>query len=296
MTAAVGFIGLGVMGRPMATNLARAGTPLVVWNRSPEPCDALRDLGATVAADPADVFAQARTVLLMLATEAAMDDVLHRHTPAFEGLVAGHTLVHMGTTSPAYSQALEADVRRAGGRYVEAPVSGSRVPAEAGRLVGMLAGDADARQAVRALLAPVCATVVDCGAVPSALLTKLSVNLCLITLVTGLVEAFHFAQRNGVDLALFRAILEAGPMNSGVAAMKLPKLLGHDFSAQATITDVLKNNALIAGQARRAGMATPLLDQCHALFGETEALGHGALDMVAVLQALEARTAAMAAG
>ncbi len=286
----VGFIGLGVMGRPMASHLARAGWPLVVWNRSPAAAEALRALGADVAADVAEVFRKADTVMLMLDTEATVNMLLQRHTPAFESLVAGRTLVHMGTTSAAFSQALEADVRRAGGRYVEAPVSGSRVPAEAGRLVGMLAGEADVVAAARPLLAPMCANVFACGAVPAALLMKLSVNLVLITLATGLVEAFHFARGNGVYLPLFRAILEAGPMGSGVLAMKLPKLLDQDFTAQATITDVLKNNALIAAQARASALPTPLLDACHRLFGETDALGHGPLDMVAVLRALEART------
>ncbi|MEV5269428.1 NAD(P)-binding domain-containing protein, partial [Streptomyces werraensis] len=72
----VGFVGLGVMGRPMALNLARAGTPLVVWNRTPERCAPLRDAGAEVAASPAEVFDRADTVLLMLADEAAVDAVL----------------------------------------------------------------------------------------------------------------------------------------------------------------------------------------------------------------------------
>ena len=78
----VGFIGLGVMGQPMARNLARAGTPLIVWNRSPGRSEPVRAAGACVAADPAEVFRQARVVLLMLADDAAVDAVLGRGTPA----------------------------------------------------------------------------------------------------------------------------------------------------------------------------------------------------------------------
>lgn len=287
----VGFVGLGVMGQPMALNLARAGTPLVVWNRTPARCEPLRAAGAEVAANPAVVFERADTVILMLADEAAIDAVLGRGSPDFATRVAGRIVVHMGTTSPEYSGSLQDAIRAAGARYVEAPVSGSRVPAEQGQLVAMLAGDDDAVEAVRPLLAPMCRETFDCGSVPDALLMKLSVNLFLITQVTGLTEAFHFADRHGLDRPRFLDVLEAGPMASAVSRMKAPKLLARDFAVQAAAADVLKNNRLIAEAARKAGLASPLLDVCHALFAETVAQGHGGKDMVAVLHALEARTA-----
>ncbi|WP_432117503.1 NAD(P)-dependent oxidoreductase [Streptomyces sp. bgisy032] len=287
----VGFIGLGVMGQPMALNLARAGTPLVVWNRTTDRCAPLRAAGAEVAASADEVFDRARTVFLMLADEAAVDAVLGRGGPRFAARVAGRTVVHMGTTSAAYSCGLRDDVRAAGGRYVEAPVSGSRVPAERGELVGMLAGEEESVAAVRPLLAPLCRETFGCGAVPGALLMKFSVNLFLITVVTGLAEAFHFADRHGLDQRLLRDVLDAGPMASAVSRMKAPKLLERDFTVQAAAADVLKNNRLIAGAAREAGVASPLLDACHALYDETVARGHSGEDMVAVLRALEARTA-----
>ncbi|WP_157420500.1 NAD(P)-dependent oxidoreductase [Actinomadura kijaniata] len=285
-----GFIGLGVMGGPMALNLARAGIPLLVWNRTPSRAEPLREAGAVVAAEPAEVFAGARTVFLMLADDTAIDQVLGRGAPGFADSVADRTIVHMGTTSPEYSGRLRDDIREAGGRYVEAPVSGSRVPAEAGRLVGMLAGDPDDVAAVRPALAPMCHETFDCGPVPNALLTKLAVNLFLITMVTGLAEAFHFADRHGLDRRRFLDILDAGPMASDVSRMKAAKLLDGDLSVQAAVRDVLNNNRLIAEAARASGLASPLLDVCHALFGETVALGHGRSDMVAVLRAIEART------
>ncbi|OEV27077.1 2-hydroxy-3-oxopropionate reductase [Streptomyces nanshensis] len=286
----VGFVGLGVMGQPMALNLARAGTPLVVWNRTKARCEPLRAVGAEVAASPAGVFDRAGVVILMLAGETAIDAVLGRGTPEFAGRVAGHTVLHTGTTSPEYSAALEADIRAAGGRYAEAPVSGSRVPAEQGQLVAMLAGDEAAVETVRPLVALMCRETFDCGPVPGALLMKLAVNLFLITLVTGLTEAFHFADRHGLGQRRFLDVLEAGPMASPVFRMKAPKLLDRDFAVQASAEDVLMNNRLIAEAARKAGLASPVLDVCHSLFDETVEQGHGAQDMVAVLRALEART------
>ncbi|MFI0373218.1 NAD(P)-dependent oxidoreductase [Actinomadura sp. 1N219] len=295
MSSDIGFIGLGVMGQPMALNLARAagarvGTGLVVWNRTAAKCEPLRAAGAAVAASPADVCRRARVVFLMLADGPAIDSVLARGTPAFAANVAGRVIVHMGTTSPGYSRGLEADVRAAGGRYAEAPVSGSRGPAEAGQLVAMLAGDPAAVAAVRPLLGPMCHESFECGPVPNALLMKLSVNLFLITMVTGLAEAFHFAARYGLDEHRLRDILDAGPMASTVSRAKSHKLVERDFAVQASIANVLDNNRLVAEAARDAGIASPLLDACHALYGETLALGHGGADMAAVVRAIESRT------
>src|SRR6185312_12133032 len=140
------------MGEPMAANLLRAGTKLVVWNRTAAKTEPFRSADAVVAGSVAEVFERAPVVLAMLANGAAIDATLGRGTAGFASLVAGRTLVHMGTTAPAYSRGLEADVRAAGGRYVEAPVSGSRGPAQAGELVGMLAGAPDTVAAVRPLL------------------------------------------------------------------------------------------------------------------------------------------------
>lgn len=282
----VGFLGLGVMGRPMALNLARAGTELIVWSRTPEHCAPLRAAGAGVAATPAEVVAQADVVLMMLAGPAAIDAVLGTVPD-----LTGRTIVHMGTTAPGYSRELGERVRAAGGRYVEAPVSGSRKPAEAGRLVAMLAGDDADVQRVRPLLAPMCHQTVACGPVPQALLMKLAVNIFLISTVTGLAETVHFAERQGLDLAQLATVLNAGQMASAISAVKVAKLVDGDFEVQASIRDVLYNNRLIADAARAAGIASPLTDVCADLYAETVELGHGELDMAAVIRAVEARTA-----
>ena len=149
--------------------------------------------------------------------------------------MTGRTVVHMGTTSAAYSRELEADIRSVGGYYVEAPVSGSRKPAGAGQLVAMVAGDADAMAHVRPLLTPMCRETMICGPVPNALLMKLSVNLFLISLVAGLAEAVHFADRHGLNLNQLVAVLNAGPMASDVSREKAPKFVARDFAVQATI-------------------------------------------------------------
>jgi 3-hydroxyisobutyrate dehydrogenase len=289
-SASVGFIGLGSMGEPMALNLVKAGTPLLVWNRSPAKTQTLGRAGATVANDLAEVFTRCEVVFLMLADGVATDAVLARGTHQFADRVRGRLLVNMATVAPHYSRALGSDIQAAGGRYVEAPVSGSRKPAEAGRLVAMLAGHADDIASIRPLIVPMCINAMECGHPPDALVMKLAINLFLITMVTGLVEAVYFAQHHCVDLAKFETILNAGPMASDVSRIKGAKIIAGDFAVEGAISNVLENNRLIAEAAREAGLASPLLDVCHALYGETEALGFGGADMVAVIRALERRT------
>ncbi|MFE5037190.1 NAD(P)-dependent oxidoreductase [Streptomyces sp. NPDC056683] len=285
-----GFVGLGVMGQPMALNLARAGTPLVVWNRTPERAEPLRAAGARVAASAEEVFARARVVFVMLVDEAVTDAVLGRGGPDFAKLVAGRVVVSTGSTAPEYARGLAADIEAAGGRFVEAPVSGSRKPAEAGELVAMLGGDPDTVAEVRPLLAPMCRETVHCGPAGSGVLMKLAVNLYLDTTLAALAEAVHFAQRQGLDLETFRAVVDSGQLGSGITRVKVPMLAAHDFTVQAATADAYANTRLIADAARAAGIATPLLDLSSELYGESVRLGNARLDMSSVLTAIEART------
>ncbi|WP_447781608.1 NAD(P)-dependent oxidoreductase [Stenotrophomonas riyadhensis] len=282
----LGFIGLGVMGAPMAGHLARAGHAVLGWSRSGRNHEAARTAGVQPITRRQDVFDACGTILLMLANDEAIDSVLDRNTPTFPARVKGRLVINMGTSSATYSQALGEQIRAAGGRYVEAPVSGSRVQAEAAQLVIMLAGDAADVAEASHLLAPLGRQCVACGQVPAALRMKLAVNLYLITLVTALGEAVHFAEVHGIALERFAEVLNAGPMASEVSRIKLDKMIREDFAVQASITDVLKNSGLVAGAAHEAGMQAPLIDASDALFARAQRMGLGGLDMAAVLQAI----------
>lgn len=289
----VGFIGLGLMGEPMALNVLRAGIPLIVWNRSAGKTALLERAGATVANGPADVFERCGVTILMLRNEEATDFVLARHAAGFGSRVSGRTIVNMATPSPGYSTALEAEILAHDGHYLEAPVSGSRKPAEAGQLVAMLAGAPETIARARPTLNRMCRTLVDCGSTPNALIMKFAVNLFMICMVTGLAEATHFAQCHGIDLAKFVAVLDASPMASDVSRVKAAKLAAHDYAAQATIPNVLENISLIAEAARAGRTASPLLDLCHALYTEAAAVHRSDVDMIGVIRAIERRSAAI---
>jgi len=277
------------MGQPMALNMARSGASLLVWNRTRARAAPVVAAGAEAARDVDDVFARSSTVLIMMANGEVLDVTLGRGTPRFTTLVRDHLVVPMGTTSPEYSAGLAADVVAAGGRYVEAPVSGSRVPAENAALVGMLAGSPPDLDVVRPLLATTCRQTFDCGQVPGALRMKIATNLYLVTTVTALAESAHLARRLGIDLETFREVLNAGQMASDISRRKLEMLVSDSFPVAAALSDVLMNAHLVADAARGSGTATPLMFTTEALFEEAQALGHGSLDMAAVVHAIAAR-------
>ncbi len=285
-TRPVGFIGLGLMGSAMAANLLEQ-TPLVVWNRTRSACDALEAAGADVAESAASVFGKTRIVFVMLSDERAVDAVLGLDGPVpFQD----RTVILMSTVAPAYSEALARRIVDAGGVYVEAPVSGSRQPAEDGTLISMIAGESASLDHVEPFIHSMSSMVFRCGSVPAALTMKLAVNTFLITLVTGLAESFHFAEENGIELEALRRILDAGPMASAVSRAKSAKLAHRDWTPHAAIPDVLKNSRLVRDQARRAGCASPLIDVCTELYAEAEAHGQADSDMAAVVTAIRRRT------
>jgi 3-hydroxyisobutyrate dehydrogenase len=281
----LGFAGLGLMGLPMASNLLRAGFPLAAYNRSPQPREALERLGARTFCDPARLFETCDTVLLMLADDRATDDVLGRGTTQFGLRVRGKLIVNMGTHAPDWSKALETELQVAGARFVEAPVSGSRGPAEAGELVAMLAGDPTGIEQLRPVLARLCRQTVTTGAVPSAMACKIAVNLYLIASVAALAEATALAKKLCLDPDVFARVIEEGPLCSEVAKAKLVKMIGRDFAPQASIRDVCKNAGLVADTAGAAKLDAQVLGSARRLFDGVLQSGGADLDMAGVITA-----------
>lgn len=280
----VGFIGLGRMGTPIAINLLRAGTPLVVWTRKAARVHELEGHGACAAVSVADLWSRCRTVLFMLANKTAFEEVLGWDGIRFAVPMQGRTVVNLGTIAPDSSLTFHRLISDAGGRYVEAPVSGSRVPAGRGELVLMLAGEQ--LDDVEDLLGPIYATVVRCGDVPKATVTKLAVNALLVSLVPALAESVALAERSGIDLEVFRTVLDQGPMASAVSTIKLAKMLDNDLDPQAAVADVAYNCRLVLDMAEHLEATAPMTRQSLALYERAAALGYGTQDMAAVVEAL----------
>ena len=286
----VGFIGLGIMGLPMAGRLAKDGIPLCVWNRTPRhsedfPAGSDVELSASSRA----VLRGSRTCILMLLNQDAVDAVLERQTDAFIENVQGRTIIAMGSVAPGYSMALAKDITAAGGNYLEAPVSGSRTPAQNGHLVCLLGGEPAVAKAAAPLLRPMCKDQIYCGSAGDALCMKLAINLYLCSSLVALAEATNFARLAGLPLDKFSSAVMAGPMSSDFVAIKLPKMIKTDFALQAGLADAHTSTCLIQAEAQRLGAATPQLDTSSELYLQALRLLGPGVDMSSVIEAIARR-------
>lgn len=279
----VGFLGLGVMGVPMALNLARR-YPLTVWNRSTSKYPLLKQAGATVSETPAKVIEQSDITFMMLFNGAVIESIIDDD---FKRALRGKTLVNTSSVPVEFNQSLADRVSQAGGTFVEMPVSGSKVPAEQGRLVGLMAGDAAAAEHLRPVVEPITCAAVHCGPIGFGLKMKYAVNLYLITMTAGLAESMNLAQAQGLDLNAFGQALEAGPLASPYSKLKVSKMLSQDWSAQAAIKDCYNSTQLIESATNAAKTISPLIQLCGSLYGKANESGLGEEDMIAVGKVLE---------
>jgi 3-hydroxyisobutyrate dehydrogenase-like beta-hydroxyacid dehydrogenase len=278
----LGFIGLGVMGVPMARNLSRH-FPLTVWNRSPSKYALLKETGAqiAIAETPAKVVGQSDITFVMLFNASAFESIL---TPEFYDALRGKTLVNTSSVGVDFNKSLSEKVRAAGGTFLEMPVSGSKVPAEQGQLVGLMAGDPDVADRIRPFVKPLTKSAVYCGPIGSGLQAKYAVNTLLITLTVGLSESVNLARAQGLDLEAFEQVLEACPMASAYSKLKVAKIRDNDWSAQASLKDCYNSTQLIQSAAATAETGSPLIEVCGKLYKEAMEAGLGEEDMISIVK------------
>lgn len=276
----LGFLGLGVMGVPMARNLSRS-FPLTVWNRSAAKYPILRQAGASIGETPTKVAEVSDIIFVMLFNAPAIESILSED---FKRALRGKILVNTSSVPVEFSNFLDSEVRGAGGNFLEMPVSGSKVPAEQGQLVGMMAGDRDIAELVTPFVQPLTCSAVYCGPIGSGLKAKYSINTLLITLTVGLAESMNLAQAQGLNLAAFGQVLEACPMASAYSKIKVRKMLSEDWSPQAALKDCYNSTQLIQSAAASVHTQTPLMRVCGNLHGEAIKAGLGEEDMIAVVK------------
>ncbi|KAK4661636.1 uncharacterized protein QC763_0105060 [Podospora pseudopauciseta] len=284
----LGFLGLGTMGTPMALNLSHH-FPLTVWNRSPSKYPPLLQPGSTAkpAATPLQLIHQSDLIFLMLFNEQAILSIL---TPDLIPHFRNKTLVNTSSVSVPFSQHLNTSITTAGGTFIEMPVSGSKIPAQQGRLVGMLAANNPSlADSIRPYIQPMTSAAIYCGPVGSGLKMKYAVNTFLITVTVGLAEAANLASAQGLDLDAFGQVLEAGPMASAYSKLKVDKILREDWSAQATIKDCYNSTQLITAAAEGAGAETLLTQLCGSLYKRAIESGLADEDMISVVKCLPKR-------
>ncbi|PTB48697.1 hypothetical protein M431DRAFT_513486 [Trichoderma harzianum CBS 226.95] len=278
----VGFLGLGVMGTPMALNLCRR-FPTTVWNRTASKCAALVQAGAGLGQTPAKVVEQSDVIFTMMFDGPAIRSVIDDD---FRKALRGKTLVNTSSVSVEFSQSLAKEVQEAGGNFIEMPVSGSKVPAETGNLVGMMAGDQAECERIRPFVEPITSAAVYCGPIGAGLKTKYAVNIFLITVTAGLAESMNLARAQGLNLEAFSSVLDAGPLASAYSKIKLAKMAKQDWSAQAAVKDCYNSTELIWTAAKAAEAKTPLIQVCNSLYKQAIDSGLEDEDMIAVYKVL----------
>jgi 2-hydroxy-3-oxopropionate reductase len=283
----VGFVGLGVMGRPMARNLLRAGQRVVVWNRSPGPAAELAAAGATVARTPAELASAAPVVLTMLPDLPQVEEVLQRDDGLLAGMGTGSLLVVMGTVSPVGVRELGARLEPDGVSLVDAPVSGGDVGAEQATLSIMVGGRPQDVARVRPLLEAMGTTVDHLGPLGAGQLAKACNQIVVAATLTALSEALVLARKGGLDAQRVFAVLGGGLAASRLLEVKGPKLLGGDFRPGGAAAFQHKDLGFALAAARAEGVALPLTALVDQLYGAAVWSGLGDDDHSVVVRVIE---------
>jgi 3-hydroxyisobutyrate dehydrogenase-like beta-hydroxyacid dehydrogenase len=277
MTMRAGFIGLGIMGQPMAKNVVKKGYPLSVYNRTAGKATPLKEEGAVMAATPKEAARGADAVILMLTGPQAVDEVMDGPEGLLEGLEPGKTVINMSTVPPAYAKALSRrlDARRV--VAIDAPVSGSRKPAEEGALVILAGGPENRIKEVEPLLLTMGKKIVYCGQSGQGSSMKMAVNLLLGIMAAGLCEAVNLGQKCGLSTTTMLETMLSGPMGCALFEFKKPMLISGNYSAQFPLKHMEKDLRFVVQTADEAGAAVPAGHNAFQLY--RQALGHGLADM-----------------
>jgi 2-hydroxy-3-oxopropionate reductase len=231
MPETIGFIGLGLMGRPMATNLVKAGYSLIVHSRSPQPVEALVALGATRAASPADVARQVTRIITMVPDSPDVEQVLEGATGVFSALQRGTIIIDNSSIAPDVARRLAAKAKSLGAQMLDAPVSGGEIGAVGGTLSIMVGGDADAFETVKPILDVMGnpEKVVRIGDAGAGQLCKVCNQMVIAGTLAAVAEAFALAKKSGIDAARMREALLGGFAASRVLEVHGERILKGNY-------------------------------------------------------------------
>lgn len=276
--AAIGFVGLGAMGLPMALNLVAAGFPVGGFDLAPAARDALAAAGGTAAPSAAAAARDADALVLMVVDAAQAAAVLF-DAGALDALPAGATVVLMATCPPRAVEVLAERVAAAGRRLVDAPVSGGVAGARTGTLTIMAAAPADDLAAVRPILDALGSKVVHVGARPGQGAVVKSVNQLLCGVhIAAAAEALSLAARVGIDPAVMLDIVSGSAASSWMLKDRGPRMLEAEPAVASAVDIFVKDLGIVMEAGRDARAALPLAALAHQLFLSASGQGHGKAD------------------
>lgn len=276
----VALLGTGIMGAGMGRNILAAGMSLQVWNRCADKARPLVDAGAVLAADPAAAVRGAGVVVTMLGDGGHVASVMEQ---AAAGLAAGQVWAQM-TTAGIDQHHLLAFAARHGLLFVDAPVSGTRQPAEAGQLLVIAAGTPDARAAVQPVFDAVGRAtnwVSNTAEGFSASRLKLVLNSWVLAVTAATAESVALAQCLGVDPQTFLDSVAGGPLDAGYMQVKAAAMLAGDWTPNFSVSNAAKDADLIVAAGRANGVTLDVAAAAAARFHRAAEAGHGESDMAA---------------
>jgi len=282
----IGFLGLGIMGRAMAKNLLAAGFKMVVWNRSPEKCAELAALGATVAATPAEVTSTCQITFAMLADPAAAHEVCFSPGGALAGIGAGRGYVDMSTVDADTAREIGAAISGQGGSFLEAPVSGSKKPAEDGTLIILAAGERRLFDRALPFFEKMGKKSLFLGELGRGAQMKLIVNMTMGGMMTIFCEALALADKAGLSGTDLLEVIDAGAMANPMFKMKGAQIAEGAFNPAFPLKHMQKDLRLAIALGDTLGQPLYSAAAANESFKKARALGLSDQDFSAVFQAI----------
>jgi 2-hydroxy-3-oxopropionate reductase len=287
MAETIGFIGLGIMGAPMARNLLRAGHRLVVHNRTPAKAHPLAEEGAELAGSPRAVAERSDVVITMLPDSPDVERVVAGPDGVLEGIRKGALLVDMSTISPGVTRALAARLAERGASMLDAPVSGGDVGAINATLTIMVGGDARDFARARPLFDAMGKHVVHVGAIGAGQVTKAANQVVVGLVIAAVAEGLVLGSRGGVPPETILDVLGTGLAGNRVMELKREKLLTHVFKPGFRAELHLKDLGIALAEAHESGAALPVTALVETLFARMKEQGWGAEDHSGLLKVIE---------
>ncbi len=287
MPDTIGFVGLGIMGKPMAHNLLKAGFPVIVHNRHQEVTDEFVAAGASPGARPRDIAASCDVLITMLPASPQIEEVLLGPGGAIEGASAGLIVIDMSTISPVVTRTLAAQLAAHGMTMLDAPVSGGDKGAIAGTLSIMVGGEEDTFKRCLPIFQALGKTIVHVGGSGAGQVVKACNQIVVALIIEAVSEALVLGSKAGVDPAKILQVLSGGLAANRVIELRGASMLAHDFTPGGRIRTHHKDLGIVLELGRTYGVSLPVTALVDQMFASLETRGRGDLDHTALLSYLE---------
>jgi len=278
----IAFLGLGIMGRPMAANLVKAGHEVSVWNRTPKNVE-----GARTAATPAEAAKGADVVWMCVADTNAVEKVLFGPDGVEGSLRPGMIVVDSSTIAPSATLKFMQRVRAKGADFVDAPVTGSKIGAEAGQLLFIVGGSEKSLATIAPLFAAMGKKYIRVGETGAGESAKIGMNLIIALMFEGLAEGLTLTKKLGVPSEILLDLVQNSMLRSGVSDYKGPFLLKRDFSPNFPLRLMHKDIRLMLESADENGVKLPALEKVAEVYRQSAEGGLRDEDYIATIKTLE---------